>query len=140
MIDVKFLCWYSILMLYIITNILKKLFIFICSFWNFNRDYKHFFRHILCLKMEFKLIWIKSLQYYKISASIFDGRQILKFLGHLVRWRFCYRGQKSECILQDEFVRGLFFPATGDAREKSPAQETREAEDDGGMSNLTLIY
>lgn len=37
-------------------------------------------------------------------------------------------------------MRGLFFPATGDAREKSSAQETREAEDDGGMSNLTLIY
>lgn len=37
-------------------------------------------------------------------------------------------------------MRGLFFPITGDAREKSPAQETREAEDDGGMSDLTLIY
>jgi len=36
-------------------------------------------------------------------------------------------------------VRGLFFPATGDAREKSLAEEARKAEDDGGMLNIILL-
>jgi len=33
-------------------------------------------------------------------------------------------------------VRCLFLPAAGDAREESPAEKTRKAEDDGGMFNL----
>lgn len=47
--------------------------------------------------------------------------------------RFCYRRQEEKFILQNEFVRALFFPATGDVREKSLAEETRETKDDDGM-------
>lgn len=35
-------------------------------------------------------------------------------------------------------MRGLFLPAAGDAREKSPAEETRKTEDNGGMSDFIL--
>lgn len=45
----------------------------------------------------------------------------------------------GECISQDEFVRGLFVPAAGDAREEFPAEEAREAEDDGGMMSLATF-
>lgn len=35
-------------------------------------------------------------------------------------------------------MRALLFPTAGDAREESPAEETRHAEDVYGMSNLDL--
>lgn len=44
----------------------------------------------------------------------------------------CYRNGEDECISQNGFVRGLLVSAASDAREKSVAEEAREAEDHGG--------
>lgn len=37
-------------------------------------------------------------------------------------------------------MRGLLLPAAGDAREESPAEEARKAEDDGGMSQIIFFF